>query len=87
LSGLFHHVAVILTPAIEKGMKKYKQVVVMRTDLDMPVGKMVAQGAHASIGALLKSGISRCNSKGTRIGIEFNPSDLSPSLALALLMS
>lgn len=29
-----------------------KQVIVMRTDLDMPVGKMVAQGAHASLAVI-----------------------------------
>lgn len=32
---------------------KVKQVIVMRTDLNMRKGKMIAQGAHASIGALL----------------------------------
>lgn len=31
-----------------------KQVIVMRKDLGMRKGKMVAQGAHASLGALLK---------------------------------
>lgn len=34
-------------------MSKVKQVIVMRKDLGMRKGKMVAQGAHASIGALL----------------------------------
>jgi len=29
-----------------------RQVIIMRTDLDMSVGKMIAQGAHASEGAL-----------------------------------
>lgn len=33
-----------------------KQVIVMRTDLNMRKGKMVAQGAHASVGALLQLG-------------------------------
>lgn len=32
----------------------YKQVIVIRKDLNMRKGKMIAQGAHASIGALLK---------------------------------
>lgn len=32
---------------------KTKQVIVMRKDLGMRKGKMIAQGAHASIGALL----------------------------------
>lgn len=30
-----------------------KQMIVMRTDLNMRKGKMVAQGAHASMGAIL----------------------------------
>jgi PTH2 family peptidyl-tRNA hydrolase len=34
-----------------------KQVIVMRTDLGMRKGKMVAQGAHASIGAFMLIGI------------------------------
>ena len=31
-----------------------KQVILVRTDLNMPVGKIAAQVAHASMGALLK---------------------------------
>jgi PTH2 family peptidyl-tRNA hydrolase len=31
---------------------KYKQVIVMRTDLGMRKGKMIAQGAHAAMGAI-----------------------------------
>jgi len=31
----------------------YKQVIVLRKDLNMRKGKMVAQGAHASLGAIL----------------------------------
>lgn len=34
-------------------MKVAKQVIVMRKDLNMRKGKMVAQGAHASLGAWL----------------------------------
>ncbi len=34
-----------------------KQVIVMRKDLGMRKGKMVAQGAHASLKALLDSGL------------------------------
>ena len=33
---------------------KAKQVIVMRKDLNMRKGKMVAQGSHASLGAFLK---------------------------------
>lgn len=34
--------------------KKVKQIIVIRKDLNMRKGKMVAQGSHASIGAFLK---------------------------------
>jgi PTH2 family peptidyl-tRNA hydrolase len=34
-------------------MKVAKQVIVMRKDLNMRKGKMVAQGSHASLGAVL----------------------------------
>ena len=33
-------------------MNEPKQVILMRTDLKMPKGKMVAQGAHAAMGAI-----------------------------------
>ena len=33
-----------------------KQVIVMRRDLNMRKGKMVAQGAHASMAVLLNAG-------------------------------
>ncbi len=35
-------------------MEQVKQVIVMRSDLGMRKGKMIAQGAHASMGALLR---------------------------------
>lgn len=40
-----------------KGEKdtKYKQVILIRTDLNMPKGKIAAQAAHASVEAVLKS--------------------------------
>jgi PTH2 family peptidyl-tRNA hydrolase len=34
-------------------MREAKQVIVMRKDLNMRKGKMVAQGSHASVGAVL----------------------------------
>ncbi len=33
----------------------FKQVIVLRSDLGMQKGKLVAQGAHASLGAYLKA--------------------------------
>jgi PTH2 family peptidyl-tRNA hydrolase len=38
-------------------MSKPKQIIVMRKDLNMRKGKMVAQGAHASMAVLLNLGI------------------------------
>lgn len=35
-------------------MGEMKQIIVIRNDLNMRKGKMVAQGAHASLGAILK---------------------------------
>ena len=46
-------------------MYNYKQVIVMRTDLNMRKGKMIAQGAHASMKALL--GFSSTNESGSYI--------------------
>jgi len=37
-------------------MLDYKQAIVLRTDLKMGKGKLVAQGSHASLGAYLKAG-------------------------------
>lgn len=40
-------------------MSRTKQVIVMRTDLNMRKGKMIAQGAHASMKVLLDHGYGR----------------------------
>lgn len=46
----------------EIGMKnERKQVIVLRKDLGMRKGKMVAQGAHASLGAILHEGKLKTN--------------------------
>lgn len=34
---------------------KYKQVIVMRKDLNMRKGKLIAQGAHASLAAVIRN--------------------------------
>lgn len=47
----------IAVNVVEIGMKSQrKQVIVLRKDLGMRKGKMVAQGAHASLGAVLHGG-------------------------------
>ena len=46
---------------------KTKQVIVMRKDLNMRKGKMIAQGAHASLKAVLDSFRSYSTSDGTLI--------------------
>ncbi|HET8688520.1 MAG TPA: aminoacyl-tRNA hydrolase [Methanosarcina sp.] len=50
-------------------MDKPKQIIVMRKDLNMRKGKMVAQGAHASLAAVLSCG-QRDASEGDCIVIE-----------------
>jgi len=37
-------------------MLNYKQAIVLRTDLELGKGKLVAQGSHASLGAYMKAG-------------------------------
>ena len=47
---------------------EHKQVIVMRKDLNMRKGKLVAQGAHASMGAIL----SLCKQDGDRLVLEMD---------------
>ena len=50
-------------------MAELKQVILMRTDLQMGKGKMIAQGAHASLQAAFESNkklVSNWKSKGMR---------------------
>ncbi len=37
-------------------MKRFKQAILLRKDLEMSTGKLVAQGSHASLGAYQQSG-------------------------------
>lgn len=53
---------------------EYKQVIVLRKDLNMRKGKMVAQGAHASLGVFLKNGhFEGAKEEGGRLVIELTP--------------
>lgn len=55
-------------------MSEVKQVIVMRKDLGMRKGKMIAQGSHASLGSLLK--MARREESDDGVKIEFNfPAD------------
>ena len=55
-------------------MSEVKQVIVMRKDLGMRKGKMIAQGSHASLGSLLK--MARREESEAGVKIEFNfPAD------------
>jgi PTH2 family peptidyl-tRNA hydrolase len=47
---------------------EHKQVIVMRKDLNMRKGKLVAQGAHASMGAIL----SLCKRDGNKLVLEMD---------------
>jgi PTH2 family peptidyl-tRNA hydrolase len=42
---------------VDQLRESHKQVLVVRTDLNMRKGKMIAQGAHASLKALLDSAV------------------------------
>lgn len=45
-------------------MSKVKQVILMRTDLNMRRGKQIAQGAHASLAVILNMGTIGSNDEG-----------------------
>ena len=55
-------------------MSEVKQVIVMRKDLGMRKGKMIAQGSHASLGSLLKMARSEESDGGVKIEFNF-PAD------------
>lgn len=55
-----------------------KQVIVMRKDLNMRKGKMVAQGSHASMKAVIDWG----NFEDTKTGLDFCISDIDQNEAL-----
>lgn len=50
----------------------FKQIIVLRKDLNMRKGKMVAQGAHASMGALLRNAIREPSGQGGKITLHLD---------------
>jgi PTH2 family peptidyl-tRNA hydrolase len=55
---------------------EHKQVIVMRKDLNMRKGKLVAQGAHASMGAIL----GQCKQDGTTLVLDLADERMAPWL-------
>jgi PTH2 family peptidyl-tRNA hydrolase len=53
---------------------EHKQVIVMRKDLNMRKGKLVAQGAHASLGAILQ----QMRKDGDKMILDLNDERLAP---------
>jgi PTH2 family peptidyl-tRNA hydrolase len=53
---------------------EHKQVIVMRKDLNMRKGKLVAQGAHASLGAILQ----QMRKDGDRLVLDLTDPRLEP---------
>ena len=53
---------------------EHKQVIVMRKDLNMRKGKLVAQGAHASMGAIL----GQMKREGNTLVLNLNDERLEP---------
>lgn len=53
---------------------EHKQVIVMRKDLNMRKGKLVAQGAHASLGAIL----GQMKKDGTNLVLDLTDERLEP---------
>lgn len=55
---------------------EHKQVIIMRKDLNMRKGKLVAQGAHASMGAIL----GQCKQDGNKLVLDLNDERMAPWL-------
>jgi PTH2 family peptidyl-tRNA hydrolase len=54
---------------------EHKQVIILRKDLNMRKGKLVAQGAHASMGAILKQMTVTADNK---MVLDLNDARLAP---------
>jgi PTH2 family peptidyl-tRNA hydrolase len=55
---------------------EHKQIIIMRKDLNMRKGKLVAQGAHASLGAILQ----QCKQDGDKLILDLNDERMAPWL-------
>ena len=55
---------------------EHKQIIVMRKDLNMRKGKLVAQGAHASLGAIL----GQCKQEGNALVLDLSDERMAPWL-------
>ena len=55
---------------------EHKQVIILRKDLNMRKGKLVAQGAHASMGAIL----GECARDGNRLVLDLTDQRMAPWL-------
>lgn len=55
---------------------EHKQIIVMRKDLNMRKGKLVAQGAHASMGAIL----GQCKKDGDTLVLDLKDERMAPWL-------
>lgn len=55
---------------------EHKQVIIMRKDLNMRKGKLVAQGAHASLGAIL----GECAQDGDKLVLDLKDERMAPWL-------
>ncbi len=55
---------------------EHKQVIIMRKDLNMRKGKLVAQGAHASLGAIL----GECARDGDKLVLDLSDERMAPWL-------
>lgn len=55
---------------------EHKQVIIMRKDLNMRKGKLVAQGAHAAMGAIL----GQCKQDGDKLVLDLTDERMAPWL-------
>lgn len=77
---------------MKRARDTYKQVIAVRTDIGMSVGKIAAQAAHASVGALeLARGTDEANhwldAGGLKVVVAICGDDVAPLMSRAFNMS